>query len=195
MGARYMDYIVADRTVIPENQHGFYSEKIVYLPNSFQPTDRGRRIADKIFTRAEAGLPQDGFVFCSFNNSYKITPDVFDIWMRILKQVDGSVLWLVGGSPAMERNLRSEAAARGVEAGRLVFAQRLPLPEYQARLRLADLFLDTLPYNAGATASDALWAGLPVLTRIGDTFVGRMAASVLTCYRSAGTHYNDARGL
>ena len=180
MGAPYMDYIVADRTVIPENQHDFYSEKIVYLPNSFQPTDRGRRIADKIFTRAEAGLPQDGFVFCSFNNSYKITPDVFDIWMRILKQVDGSVLWLVGGSPAMERNLRSEAAARGVEAGRLVFAQRLPLPEYQARLRLADLFLDTLPYNAGATASDALWAGLPVLTRIGDTFVGRMAASVLT---------------
>ena len=180
MGAPYMDYIVADRTVIPENHHGFYSEKIVYLPNSFQPTDRGRRIADKIFTRAETGLPQDGFVFCSFNDSYKITPDVFDIWMRILKQVDGSVLWLVGGSPAMERNLRSEVAARGVEAGRLVFAQRLPLPEYQARLRLADLFLDTLPYNAGATASDALWAELPVLTRIGDTFVGRMAASVVT---------------
>jgi predicted O-linked N-acetylglucosamine transferase (SPINDLY family) len=180
MGAEYIDYIIADQIVVPENQREFYSEKIVYLPNSFQPNDRERRIADKIFTRAEAGLPQEGFVFCCFNNSYKITPDVFDIWMRILKQVDGSVLWLVGGSPTMERNLRSEAAARGVDAGRLVFAQRLPSPEYQARLRLADLFLDTLPYNAGTTASDALWAELPILTRIGDTFVARMAASLLT---------------
>jgi protein O-GlcNAc transferase len=127
MGAQYIDYIIADRIVIPTDQYEFYSEKVACLPNCFQVTDRERCIADKIFTRAEAGLPQDGFVFCSFNNSYKITPDFFDIWMRILKQVHDSVLWLVGGSPTMERNLRSEAAARGVDAGRLVFAQRLPL--------------------------------------------------------------------
>ncbi len=179
MGTEYIDYIIADQTVIPETQRDFYAEKIVYLPNSFQPADRQRRISDRKFTRAEAGLPQDGFVFCCFNANYKFTPDVYDIWMHILKQVDGSVLWLFAGGPIVERNLRREAIARGVNAERLIFAPRMPLPEHQARLRLADLFLDTLPYNAGATASDMLWAGLPVLTRIGDTFVGRMAASVL----------------
>ena len=179
MGAEYIDYIIADRIVIPENQYDFYAEKIVYLPNSFQPTDRQRRISDKKFTRAEVGLPQEGFVFCCFNANYKITPDVFDIWMRILKQVHGSVLWLVAEGPTVERNLKNEAAARGVSGERLIFAQRIPLPEHQARLQLADLFLDTLPYNAGTTASDMLWSGLPVLTRIGDTFVGRMAASLL----------------
>jgi protein O-GlcNAc transferase len=179
MGAPYIDYIIADRILIPTEQYACYSENIVCLPNTFQVNDRERRIADRIFMRAEMGLPEDGFVFCCFNNNYKITPDVFDIWMRILKRVEGSVLWLVGGGPTMERNLRSEAAARIVDPQRLVFAQRLPLPEHQARLRLADLFLDTLPYNAGTTASDALWAGLPVLARMGDTMAGRMAASVL----------------
>ena len=179
MGAEYIDYVIADRVVIAETQSDFYAEKIVYLPNSFQPTDRQRRISDKRFTRAEVGLPQDGFVFCCFNTNYKITPDVYDIWMRILKQVHGSVLWLVAEGPTSERNLRSEAAARGVSGERLIFAQRMPLAEHQARLQLAGLFLDTLPYNAGATASDMLWSGLPVLTRIGDTFVGRMAASLL----------------
>jgi protein O-GlcNAc transferase len=129
--------------------------------------------------RADAGLPQEGFVFCCFNANYKITPDVYDIWMRILKKVDGSVLWLFAESSTVKRNLRNEAAARGVSAERLIFAPRMSLPEHQARLRLADLFLDTLPYNAGTTASDMLWAGLPVLTRIGHTFAGRMAASVL----------------
>jgi protein O-GlcNAc transferase len=180
MGAEYIDYIIADRVVIPETHHDFYTEKIVHLPNSFQPTDRQRPISDKKFTRAEVGLPQEGFVFCCFNASYKITPDVFDIWMRILKHVHGSVLWLVAGGPIIERNLKNEAAARGVSEDRLIFAQPLPLPEHQARVQLADLFLDTLPYNAGATASDMLWSGLPVLTRIGDTFVGRMAASLLS---------------
>jgi len=179
MGAEYIDYIFADRIVIPETQNEFYAEKIVCLPNSFQPTDRQRRISDKKFTRAEVGLPQAGFVFCCFNTNYKITPDVYDIWMRILKQVDDSVLWLVAEGPTIERNLRNEAIARGVNSERLIFAPRMLLPEHQARLRLADLFLDTLPYNAGATASDMLWAGLPVLTRVGDTFVGRMAASLL----------------
>ena len=179
MGAEYIDYIIADRIALPESQRVFYSEKVAYLPNSFLVGDRGRGAADSACTRAEAGLPHEGFVFCCFNNNYKITPDVFEIWMWILKQVEGSVLWLVGGVPTMEHNLRSEAAARGVDAERLVFAQRLPLPEYQARLGLADLFLDTLPYNAGAAAGDALWAGLPVLTRSGDTLTGRTAASLL----------------
>jgi predicted O-linked N-acetylglucosamine transferase (SPINDLY family) len=165
--------------VIPEDQHGFYAEKIVVLPNSFLPTDRKRRIPDKVFTRAEVGLPQEGFVFCSFNDNYKITPDVYGIWMQILRKVDSSVLWLFAENSTVKRNLIGEAAARGVDAERLIFAPRMPLPEHQARLSLADLFLDTLPYNAGATASDILWAGLPVLTRMGDTFVGRMAASVL----------------
>jgi predicted O-linked N-acetylglucosamine transferase (SPINDLY family) len=165
--------------VIPKNQRDDYLERIVYLPNSFMPTDRNRRVSDKEFTRAEVGLPQEGFVFCCFNTNYKITPDVFDIWMRILKQVDGSVLWLFAGNLSAERNLRSEAAARGVSEDRLIFAPNMPLPEHQARIRVADLFLDTLPYNAGATVTDTLWAGVPVLTRIGDTFVGRMAASVL----------------
>ena len=179
MGAEYIDYTIADRIVIPETQFDFFAEKIVYLPNSFQSTDRQRPVSDKRFTRAEAGLPQEGFVFCCFNANYKITPDVFDTWMRILKQVPGSVLWLVAEGPTIERNLKNEAAARGVSGERLIFAQRMPLPEHQARLQLAGLFLDTLPYNAGATASDMLWSGLPVLTRIGDTFVGRMAASLL----------------
>jgi predicted O-linked N-acetylglucosamine transferase (SPINDLY family) len=179
MGAEYIDYIIADRIGIPESQQDRYAEKIVYLPNSFQPTDRKRRIADKIFTRAEVGLPQEGFVFCCFNSNYKITPNIYDIWMRILKQVDGSVLWLVAQSQTAASNLRNEAAARGVSGERLIFASFMLLPEHQARLRLADLFLDTLPYNAGSTASDMLWAGLPILTRIGDTLVGRMAASVL----------------
>lgn len=179
MGAEYIDYIIADRFVIPESQHDFYVEKIAYLPNSFLPADRQRRISDKIFTRMEAGLPQQGFVFCCFNTKYKITPDVYDIWMRILKRVDRSVLWLIADSPKVERNLRKEAVTRGVNDERLIFAPRMPLSDHQARLRLADLFLDTVPYNAGATAIDTLWAGLPVLTRIGDTFVGRMAASAL----------------
>ena len=179
MGAEYIDYIIADRIVIPENQRDLYAEKVVYLPDSFQPTDRWRRISSKKFSRADASLPQNGFVFCCFNTNYKITPDVFDIWMRILKQVEGSVLWLFAVNPTAERNLRTEAAARGVNAERLIFALQMSLSEHQARLCLADLFLDTFPYNAGATASDMLWAGLPVLTRIGDTFVGRMAASVL----------------
>ena len=179
MGAPYIDYIVADRTVVPEAHREFYSERVVYLPHCFQPTDRKRPIADKSLSRPEAGLPESGFVFCCFNGSYKITPPVFDHWMRILQRVAGSVLWLVAENQVVRANLQREAAARGVDAGRLVFAAPVSLPEHQARLPLADLFLDTWPYNAGATASDTLWAGVPLLTRLGETFVGRMAASVL----------------
>jgi len=179
MGAGYIDYIIADRMVIPESHHRYYSEKVVYLPDSYQVNDGKRRIADRMFTRAECGLPAQGFVFCCFNNNYKILPDVFGCWMDILKRVDGSVLWLLEDNDASAKNLRREAEARGVRADRLVFAKRMPMTEHIARHRVADLFLDTLPYNAHTTASDALWAGLPVLTSIGETFASRVAASLL----------------
>ena len=179
MGADYIDYLIADHMVIPAVDQSHYVEKIVYLPNTYQPNDRKRPIAGKVFKRSELCLPQDGFVFCCFNNNYKITPDVFDSWMRILGHVGGSVLWLLQDSEIAAVNLRKEASARGVDPDRLVFASRMTLPDHLARHRMADLFLDTLPYNAHTTASDALWAGLPVLTQIGQTFAGRVAASLL----------------
>jgi predicted O-linked N-acetylglucosamine transferase (SPINDLY family) len=180
MGASYMDYIVADRTVVTRESEGYYSEKIIYLPDSHQVNDRKRRIADKIFTRQELGLPPKGFVFCCFNSSYKISPATFAGWMRILQTVPGSVLLLYAGHETTEANLRGQAPRHGVDPQRLVFGKHLPPAEYLARYRAADLFLDTLPYNAGTTASDALWAGLPVVTLTGDAFAGRIAASLLT---------------
>ena len=179
MGAEYMDYLIADATLIPETHRRFYSEKIAYLPHSYQPNDNKRKISDKAFTREEFGLPPAGFVFCCFNNNFKILPGMFDCWMRILQAVDGSVLWLLEDNAGAVANLRAAAVARGVQASRLVFAPRLSLSEHLARHRLADLFLDTLPCNAHTTASDALWAGLPVLTCVGHTFAGRVAASLL----------------
>lgn len=179
MGVEYMDYLIADQTVIPEASRQFYSEKIVYLPDSYQPNDSRRAISAKSFSRVNEGLPEMAFVFCCFSKAYKITPAVFDVWMRILGRVDGSVLWLLESDPRASENLRKEARRRGICPERLVFAQALPLDEHLARHRLADLFLDTLPYNAHTTASDALWSGLPVLTRIGETFAGRVAASLL----------------
>jgi predicted O-linked N-acetylglucosamine transferase (SPINDLY family) len=174
-----IDYIVADRTIIPPESRPQYSEKVVYLPNSYQVNDRQRKIADREFSRAELGLPSAGFVFCCFNNAYKITPDTFDGWMRILRQVDGSVLWLLEDNRTASNNLRREAEARGVVAARLIFAPRITPAEHLARHRAADLFIDTLPCNAHTTASDALWAGLPVLTRIGESLAARVAASLL----------------
>ncbi|SHK35404.1 Predicted O-linked N-acetylglucosamine transferase, SPINDLY family [Bradyrhizobium lablabi] len=179
MAAQYIDYMVADRMVIPEHHKPHYSERIAFLPDSYFVNDTRRPIADKAFTRAELGLPETGFVFCCFNSNHKITPPVFDGWMRILRQVEGSVLWLLQDNAKAADNLRKEAHARGVDAARLIFAPRMPPPEHLARHRAADLFLDTLPYNAHTTASDALWAGLPVLTCLGETFVGRVAASLL----------------
>lgn len=181
MGAEYIDYIVADATVIPEDCQQHYSEKILYLPDSFLPHDSGRAIASHRFTREQLGLPPQGVVFCCFNNSYKVLPDTFDSWMKILGRVDGSVLWLSHNNATAVQNLRREAQNRGVDPGRLVFAERMPAAaDHLARLRVADLFLDTLPYNAHATALDALWSGLPILTRIGQGFAGRVAASLLT---------------
>jgi len=179
MGAPYMDYIIADPLLIPRESREHYVEKIIYLPNSYQANDRSRRIADKEFSRAELGLPPASFVFCCFNNNFKIGPEAFDGWMRILRQAEGSVLWLLQDNETAAENLRKEAAARGVSAERLIFAPRMPLPEHLARHRAADLFIDTLPCNAHTTASDALWSGLPVLTRIGESFAGRVAASLL----------------
>jgi predicted O-linked N-acetylglucosamine transferase (SPINDLY family) len=179
MGADYIDYILADRFVIPEEQKTRYAEKVVYLPDTFQANDSKRRIAPGTPCRAEVGLPSQGFVFCSFNASYKITPALFDVWMRLLRRADRSVLWLVQGSASIEANLRREAAVRGVDPDRVVFAPKLPYADHLARYRLADLFLDTLPFNAGATASDALWAGLPVLTCPGQALAARYAGSLL----------------
>jgi predicted O-linked N-acetylglucosamine transferase (SPINDLY family) len=179
LGTTYMDYIVADECVIPPDHRHFYDEKVVYLPWSYQANDSRKVIGQKIPGRAECGLPLNAFVFCCFNNCYKITPPVFDAWMKVLGHVEGSVLWLLSDSPAAETNLKKEASSRGIDANRLIFAERFPLPDHLARHQLADLFLDTLPHNAHTTASDALWAGLPVLTRIGETFAGRVAASLL----------------
>ena len=180
LGASYIDYIIADQLVVPPDHKEFYTEKIVYLPDCYQANDRNKEIGTHFFSRVECELPQNGFIFCCFNNNYKIMPGVFDRWMRILKQVEGSVLWLLEDNASAASNLRKEAGARGVNSERLVFAKRMSLPDHLARHRLADLFLDTLPYNAHTTASDALWAGLPVLTQIGETFAGRVAASLLT---------------
>ncbi len=178
MASSYMDYFLADSVLIPTEYQAYYAEKIVYLPNSYMMNSH-RVIADKKFTRAELGLPEHGFVFCCFNNTYKITPEVFDIWMRILHHVKGSVLWLLEYNATAVKNLRREATARSIAVERIIFAQRLALPEHLARHRLADLFLDTLPCNAHTTTSDALWAGLPVLTCMGEAFASRVAASLL----------------
>ncbi|SDD64223.1 Predicted O-linked N-acetylglucosamine transferase, SPINDLY family [Sphingomonas sp. YR710] len=178
-GAEFIDYIIADDVVIPPHARCHYSEKILSLPFSYQVNDDGRAIADRLFTRAELGLPERGFVFCSFNNNYKITPAEYDIWMRLLSKVDGSVLWLLSDNRWAEANLRKAALTRDVDPDRLIFAERMPLPEHLARHRCADLFLDSFACNAHTTASDALWAGLPVLTKLGESFTARVAGSLL----------------
>ena len=178
-GAGFMDYLIADSTLIPESSQAHYSEKIVYLPGSFQPNGLRQPISDKPCSRREQGLPESGFVYCCFNNSYKLLPRTFEIWMRILARVQGSVLWLLGEDASLCANLRTEAERRGISSARLVFSRRVPLDEHIARQRLADLFLDTYPFNAGATASPALRAGLPILTYLGETLAGRMGASLL----------------
>jgi predicted O-linked N-acetylglucosamine transferase (SPINDLY family) len=184
MGAGFMDYLVADATLIPPSSRQHYAEAIAYLPGSYQPNDDRRPIPERTFSREELGLAQADFVFCCFNNNYKITPATFDSWMRILDQVDGSVLWLLEDNQLATRNLRQEAQRRGVSPDRLVFAPLMAPQDHLARHRAADLFLDTLPYNAHTTASDALWAGLPVLTCRGETFAGRVGASLLAAARS-----------
>ena len=179
MGAPFIDYVIADAAVLPLSQQPYYDEKIVHLPHTYQANDSCREIADATPSRGEVGLPATGFVFCCFNNSRKITAPAFDIWMRLLTMVPGSVLWLLDDNEAATANLKAAALERSIDPARLVFAPRTSLPAHLARHRLADLFMDTLPYNAHTTASDALWAGLPVLTCLGSTFAGRVAASLL----------------
>jgi len=179
LGCEAYDYIIADKKIIDNQDYKFYTEKPVLMPASYQVNDGHRKVSADILNRAELALPEAGFVYCCFNNNYKILPNIFDIWMRILKSVEGSVLWLFEDNPFASRNLKLEAEKRGVESSRLIFASKLPLDQHLARLRLADLFLDTLPYNAHTTASDALWAGLPLLTCPGKSFASRVAASLL----------------
>ncbi|HEY0767531.1 MAG TPA: tetratricopeptide repeat protein, partial [Steroidobacteraceae bacterium] len=185
MAANYIDYIVADPTVIPRHTRHHYSEKVIYLPNSYYPTsyrvnDRERLTPDAEPSRAQLGLPQAGFIFCCFNSAYKIVPGTFKGWMRILKAVEGSVLWLLSDNQTAANNLRKEADKQGVSGTRVIIAAPLPLAQHLTRYRAADLFLDTLPCNAHTTASDALWAGLPVVTRAGESLAARVAASLLS---------------
>lgn len=180
LGAGYMDYLIADRVIVPPERRHDYTEKLVYLPHCFQPNDRTRQISDRVFTRAELDLPGDAFVFCCFNNIYKIQPAIFGSWMRILRRVPRSVLWLSHFCEAARVNLRSEAGLRGVDPQRLIFASRMEqMADHLGRHRAADLFLDTVPFNAHTTASDALWAGLPLLTIAGESIAARVAASLL----------------
>lgn len=179
LGADYIDYLVADHTVIPDEHRNVYAEKIIYMPHCYQPNDDGRVYPENTQTRAELGLPEEGFVFCSFNACYKISPREFDIWVRLLGKVEGSVFWLFESNEYAVMNLRKEAKARGIDPSRLVFAASVPEEEHLGRHKHADLFLDTFNVNAHTTASDALWAGLPLVTLPGKQFAARVAASVL----------------
>jgi protein O-GlcNAc transferase len=179
LGASCVDYIFADSTVIPEDQGMFYAEQVVRLPGTYQINDSKRHVTPTTPTRHECGLPEQAFVFCCFNNTQKLNPQTFDIWMRLLRAKEESVLWLLEGSPVASTNLRAAAAERGVSRQRLIFAPKMSVADHLARQRQADLFLDTLPCNAHTTASDALWIGLPVLTCLGATFAGRVAGSLL----------------
>jgi predicted O-linked N-acetylglucosamine transferase (SPINDLY family) len=180
MGTDYMDYLICDCTVIPKDKQNYYTENLVYMPNSYMVNDSQIKPSDKTFTRNDLNLPAEGFVFCCFNSIYKITPDVFAGWMRILKAVNDSLLWLPKSNKTAIQNLKQEATRLGVDENRLIFASRLELKEdHLKRIQSADLFLDTLPFNAHTTASDALRVGLPVLTRMGESFTSRVAASLL----------------
>jgi len=180
MGTEHLDYFIGDRVTVTDENIGHFSEKIIFLPNSFQANPSSRPIGSREPSRASYGLPESGFVFCCFNNVWKITPDVFKLWVSILQKVTGSVLWLQDCGDTAKRNLSRELESAGIGADRIVFAGRLPyLSDHLSRYRLADLFLDTFPYGAHTTASDALWAGLPVLTRSGQSFASRVAGSLL----------------
>jgi predicted O-linked N-acetylglucosamine transferase (SPINDLY family) len=180
LGTPAIDYVITDNMVSPPGSERHFEEHLIRLPHSYQPNDDQRHIAPRQFTRADCGLPEEGFIFCCFNNSYKITPREFDVWMRLLSQVEGSVLWLLSSGPTSEANLRREAAARGVDPARLIFAERMAQDEHLARQKVADLFLDTFTVNAHTTCSDALWAGLPVLTLPGRQFAARVGASLVS---------------
>jgi protein O-GlcNAc transferase len=191
MGADFIDYIIADRFLVPEKLERHYSEKIIFMPGSYQVNDSTRQIAPETGTRSDHGLPEKGFVFCSFNQAAKISPQMFSIWMRLLKQVEGSVLWLLAFNAYTEKNLMEEAASFGISPERIIFAPKMPLDEHLARYKLADLFLDTFPYNAHTTASDALWGGCPIVTCSGETFASRVAGSLMSALDVEGMIANS----
>jgi predicted O-linked N-acetylglucosamine transferase (SPINDLY family) len=201
-GAGYIDYVLADRHVIPEREQRYYSERVIYLPQCYQPNDPLRPLPRVASSRAELGLPDDGFVFCCFNNLYKISPATFRVWLGLLRRVAGSVLWLLGGTQTAMRNLRAVAAAGGIAPERICFAPHIPQAHHLARYLQADLFLDTTPCNAHTTASDALWMGVPVLTLTGQAFAGRVATSLLhavglpqLCTRTVDEYASEALRL
>jgi predicted O-linked N-acetylglucosamine transferase (SPINDLY family) len=179
MATPFIDYIIADRVVIPPEYYSSYSEKVVHLPNCFLPNDRSRVIEKRKFERAELGLPQNGIVFCSFNNAAKYNPTTFSRWMNILRRTEGSVLWFSRVDGILQENILREAQARGIQSERIIFLKFAPRDEYFDRISVADLFLDSFPYNAHTTAADALWSGIPLLTMTGEIFASRVAASAL----------------
>ena len=179
MGAEYIDYIVADKNLIPKSNYKFYSEKIIFMPHHYQAQNNELMISNNPSSRKDLGLPKDYFVFCAINNTYKISPNTFDIWMRLLTKVKKSVLWLLDNGPVSNKNLLNEAKARGIKENRLVFAKKTSFEEYLAQLKYADIYLDTFTYNAGATASNVLWMGIPIVTKIGNSYSARMASSLL----------------
>jgi protein O-GlcNAc transferase len=183
MAINYLDYLIADRTLIPKDKQKYYSEKIVYMPDSYQPNLSRKNIFESSLSRQEVGLPDTGFVFCCFNNQYKITPSTFAGWMNILNATDDSVLWLLVTNISATKNLKKEAVKFGINEDRLIFAQRIPNEDHLKRIQLADLFIDTFPCNAHTTASDALKMGLPILTCIGESFASRVAASLLNAVK------------
>ena len=178
-GANFIDYIIADKILIPKENQKFFSEKIIYLPDSYQPNDFTKKISKSVFTREQLGLPKNAFVFCCFNQNYKIAPSIFDIWMKVLKRIEGSVLWLLQDSNEGANNLKKEAENRGVNPDKIIFAKRMTISEHLARHKVADLFIDTFPCNAHTTCSDALWSGLPVITLMGQSFASRVSGSLL----------------
>ena len=178
-GTDLIDYIVAHKTLIPKENQKFFSEKIIYLPDSYQPNDYTKKMSKKVFTREELSLPKNAFVFCCFNQNYKITPNIFNIWMKILKKIEGSVLWLIKDSNEGANNLKKEANKRGINPDKIIFAKRMTISEHLARHKMADLFIDTFPYTAHTTCSDALWSGLPVITLMGQSFASRVSGSLL----------------
>ena len=180
-GLECMDYIIADDVIIIKDNLKFYTEKVIYLPNCYQANMKRREISNKEFKRSDFGLPENGFVYCSFNNNYKITPNMFDVWMNIIKKVNNSVLWILRSNETAEKNLKKEAKNRGVDPDRIIFASFLPNDEHLKRISLADLFLDTFPYNAHTTASDAVRMGIPIITLVGNSFASRVGSSILSC--------------
>jgi len=178
-GSKFIDYIIADKTTIPEKNQKYFSEKIIYMPDTFLISDSSKKISEKTFTREELGLPKEAFVFCCFNQLFKLSPEIFNIWMNLLKSINNSVLWILPQNESAANNLYKEATLRNVDPKRIIFAKYMKMSDHLARHKAADLFIDTFPFTAATAASDALWAGLPVLTRVGESFVSRVAASLL----------------